>query len=143
MPLFILYNMTRTDFTEYDIKPIEFTNYLKYHGPHFSKRLCKFAVSLMTKEKEEHIDPYSKNEVEELLEKHNVKISYLPAYDHVFVANMCKADFLNDSVPDEKHLARFVKNYLDDPDGYDGMPFNRWLSDMAKQGIHINWEDMV
>lgn len=145
VPLSII--MITTDLTEYDIKPIELINYLRYHGPHFSKRLCKFAVSLMTKEDDKGnelpIKPYTKDEVDELLERHNIILKYKPAYDHVFVANMCKADFLEESVPDEKHLAIFVKNYLGDIDGYDGMPFNRWMADMAKKGITINWEDMV
>ena len=59
--------MNRANFTDYDEKPADMLNYLKYYGPHFSKRLCEFAVSLMTKENGEPIKPISKDEVRNLL----------------------------------------------------------------------------
>lgn len=135
--------MNRIDLSEYDIKPIEMVNYLRYHGPHFSKRLCKFAVSLMHGKDDRPVAAYTKDEVEELLERNKITLEYKPEYDHVFVANMCRADFLGSSITDEKHLALYVKDLLQDPDGYDGLPFNRWLGDMARKGITINWEEMV
>jgi hypothetical protein len=42
--------MHRANFTDYDEKPAGMVNYMRYYGPHFSKKLCEFAVSLMTKE---------------------------------------------------------------------------------------------
>ena len=30
-----------------------------------------------------------------------------------------------------------------DPDGYDGMAFNRWLVDIAANDIEINWDDYL
>ena len=39
----------REDFTEYDIKPRGFLNYLRYYGPHFNTKLCKFACSNLEK----------------------------------------------------------------------------------------------
>ena len=56
---------------------------------------------------------------------------------------MCKADFLNSSVPDEKHLAKYVKDVIDDDDAYDGIVFNRWYADMCKKGIVIDWYEML
>lgn len=46
----------KEDFTEYDVKPEAFINYLRYYGPHFNKKLCDFACEKMpykdyTKEK--------------------------------------------------------------------------------------------
>jgi len=37
------------DLTQYDIKPEAMVNYLRYNGPHFSKKLAEFAVSKMRK----------------------------------------------------------------------------------------------
>jgi hypothetical protein len=31
------------DFTNYDIRPKAFENYLRYYGSHFNKKLCEFA----------------------------------------------------------------------------------------------------
>ena len=52
-------------------------------------------------------------------------------------------DFLGSSIIDEKHLALYVKDVIDDADGYDGIVFNRWYADTVKQGIPIEWDDML
>jgi hypothetical protein len=41
-------------------------------------------------------------------------------YDSVYVANMCKADFLGSSIVDDVHMALYVKDVIDDPDATDG-----------------------
>ena len=136
----------KTDLTQYDVKPQSMVNYLSYNGPHFNKKLCEFAVGLMEKKIGSmmvKITPYTKVEVDNLLKANNVQIKGGQLYDHVYVANMCKADFLGSSVPDEKHLAKYVKDVIDDDDAYDGIVFNRWYADMSKKGIPINWYKMV
>ena len=56
---------------------------------------------------------------------------------------MCKADYLGSSVPDEQHLALFVKDYVDDPDGYPELPFTRFYGDCIGTGTPIPWEDVI
>ena len=56
---------------------------------------------------------------------------------------MCKADFLGSSISDNMHLAKYIKDVIDDDDAYDGIVFNRWYADMCHQGIVINWEEMI
>ena len=56
---------------------------------------------------------------------------------------MCKADFLGSSVPDEQHLCKYIKDVIDDVDAYDGIVFNRVYADMCRQGIAIDWEEML
>ena len=34
----------------YDIRPEAMTNYLRYNGRHFSKKLCNWAISLIDKD---------------------------------------------------------------------------------------------
>lgn len=138
--------MCREDLTRYDVKPKGMINYLRYNGPHFNKELHDFAVSKMTKKvgtREVPLTPYTKKEVDELFEKYEVKLKNKDGYDYVYAANMCKADFLGSSVPDEHHLAKYVKDVVDDVDGYDGLVFNRWYADMCKKGIIIDWSDLV
>lgn len=132
------------DLTRYDVKPKEMINYLRYHGWHFSKAMSDYAASLMTGKDNKSIEPYTKEKLESLLKTHSIKLDNKKVlYDHVYVANMCKAGLLGDSVPTEFHLAKYVKNVIDDPDGYDGLPFTRWYADMCKKGIPINWSEMV
>ena len=56
---------------------------------------------------------------------------------------MCKADYYKRSIADEAHLALFVKDYIDDVDAYDGMPFTRFYADCIGSGNCINWEAMI
>ena len=135
--------MHKTDFSQFEDIPRAMRKYLSFNGPHFNKKLCDFAVSKMTKADDKKITPYTKKDVDQMLKDYSVNVNNLEGYDHVFVANMGKADYLDDSIPDEPHLARYIKNVLDDPDGYDGIAFNRWYADCARKGVMISWEDML
>lgn len=128
-----------------NVYPQDMENYLEFYGWHFSKKMCEWAVSKMYKEqngKKEYIKPYTKEDLEEFLNKQNIKVE-AKGYDHVYVANMAKADFLGSSIQDELHLARYVKDVIDDPDAYDGMPFTRFYIDCLAKGEPIIWSDML
>lgn len=90
-----------------------------------------------------HYIAMNKQEVDELLKVYGVKLENNTLYDYVYVANMCKADFLGSSVPDEGHLCKYVKDVIDDVDAYDGIVFNRWYADMCRSGVPIDWEEMI
>ena len=45
------------------------------------------------------------------------------------------------SITDEKHLCLYVKDVIDDVDGYDGIVFNRWYADMCRKGVQVDWYD--
>lgn len=139
--------MYKTDLTQFDIKPEAMVNYLRYNGPHFNKKLLQFATSKMTKKgingNETAILPYTIEQVDNILRINNINLEYNQLYDYVFAANMCKADYLGSSVTDEMHLAKYIKDVIDDVDGYDGIVFNRWYADMCRKGIVINWEEMI
>lgn len=125
------------------LEPSGFSEYMATYGGHFSKKMCEWAVGMMKDGKGKKIEPMSKENVERLLTDNEVKIANDKGYDKVYVANMCKADFLGSSVVDEGRLALYVKDLLDDPDGYDEMVFNRFLMDCMGRGIPIMWEDML
>ena len=91
--------------------------------------------------KEVPITPYSKQEVDSMLNTYGIKLENNALRDYLYVANMCKADFLGSSIEDNLHVARYIKDVIDDPDGYDGLVFNRWLADMARKGEPIDWDD--
>ena len=134
--------MKKMDLTQYDKKPEAMVNYLRYNGPHFSKALCEWAVGKMKKDGSK-ITPWGKKEVSGLLKNAGVEIENDALYDSVYVANMCKADYLGSSIADETQVALYVKDVLDDEDGYDGIAFNRFLADCARKGVVIPWEDVV
>ena len=131
--------MIRKSLDIYDDRPASMIRYLKYYGQHFNKKLCDFAVSKMEHGKQ----AMSKDKVDELLKNHNIKLKNNELYDYVFVCNMGNNDFMGSSILDERHLALYVKDVIDDEDGYDGIVFNRWYADMVTSGIPIEWEEML
>lgn len=123
--------------TKYYIK------YLRLYGPHFTKELCDYAVSLMEDDNGK-ITPITKQQLDDKLKAQNITLEYNKLYDAVYVANMCKADYLGDAIPDsDRNLCMYVKKTIDDPDGYDGQPFNRWLSDVKGMKIPVDWSEFV
>lgn len=135
--------MTRDSFDQYDKLPEDMIIYLKYNGRHFNRRLTEFAIGKMTtrdsNNNEVPLAVITKERLKELLNNNNVHIDNDYIYDALFVINMGKADYLGSSIPDENHLAKYVNDVINDVDGYDGLPFNRWYADMAHKGIPIDW----
>ena len=117
--------------------------YLAANGWHFSKAMAEWATSMMKKRKGAgDNEPLTKEKVEALLKTYGVKIENAVGYDLVYVANMARADFFGSSIQDEQHLALFIKDYMDDPDGYEGQAFTRFYADTIGGGIPIPWEDL-
>lgn len=140
--------MVRQSLDIWDEFPYEARVYFKNFGYHFNAKCCKLAVSDMRRKnpttgKHEKIDPWSKDEVDELLKKHNIVLENNVLHDYVFVANMAKADFYKSSLPTDKEVAMYVKDYIDDPDAVDGQVFNRWFADRMLQGLPIDWATIL
>ena len=133
--------------TQYETLPRSQRIYLMHFGPHFNKALCKFAVSNMFLDDEElqPITPFTKEQVDTILSNHNIRLANNRLYDYVFVANMAKADYMGDDgcIDDELHLARYIKNVIDDPDAKEGVVFAKWLAAMAVNGIEIEWSEIL
>lgn len=83
------------------------------------------------------IQTLSKDAVDELLKRYGISINNKFGYDYVFAANMCKSDYYGSSITDEQRLALFVKDYVDDPDGYPELPFTRFYADCIGTGTPI------
>lgn len=138
--------MTRDNFTRYDEYPEAMLAYLRNYGPHFNRKLFEFAVKGMTKwvdGKEQNITPFTKDNVENILNNNGVNVRNGQLYDCAYVANMCKADFWGSSITDERHLALYIKDVIDDIDAPDGLVFNRFYADCCYKGIAIDWEEML
>lgn len=126
-----------------DLVPEGYREYKHRNGAHFTEGLCEFAVSRMTKKDGKPIKAMSPKEVDELLKQFGVELKHKKDYDYVFVANMGLADYLGESVPDMEHLAKYVRDVIDDPDGYEGIAFCRWVSDCVAKRVEVPWEDFI
>ncbi len=136
-------NYQMQDIEMAQLQPSGFAEYMATYGGHFSKKMCEWAVGMMKTRDKKKLSPWTKEQVESILTKNGVTLNNDKGYDKVYVANMCKADFLGSSVVDESRAAFYVKDLLDDPDGYDELVFNRFMMDCMGRNIPIMWEDML
>lgn len=130
----------------YDEIPKGMDRYLNNYGPHFNKKLYEEAASRMytkVEGKKERLKPYTREQVDRLLETYDIVLENNKMYDACYVATMCKNDFLGKSVPDEQHLAMFIKDMIDDPDATPGFIFQRFYADCMYMDNPIEWEDII
>lgn len=111
-------------------------DYIQKHGAHFNDKLLEFAINIM-KQKHKDFVPMGKESVDKLFAQ------YKNDLDYVYIANMCKADYYGSSIKDDEHLALFIKDTIEDDDAYEGRAFYRWYTDMCKQNIDIDWDNMI
>lgn len=127
--------------------PSGMEEYLMQNGWHFNKKMCEWAVGRMKKKNQlnkiDKITPYTKENLETLLTNSGVNIENNIGYDALFVLNMAKSDFHGSSIKEESNLVKYVKDYLDDPDGYDGIALTRFYADCIGKGEIIPWEDLL
>ena len=129
----------------YDEIPEGMKRYINNYGCHFNKKLSDWAASQMYKNvngKKQYIQPYTKEQVDNLLKQYNVQLERGKLYDHVYLANMVKADFLGSSIPNEQYLAKYIKDVIDDADADEGFIFNRYYADTMFMNNPVDWEEM-
>lgn len=122
--------------------------YLESYGFHFSKKLYEWAVSKMKVKdeatgKEKKLEPWSKDEVDDMLKANGITIEHDKGYDVAYVANMLKADFYKKSLVDEAHLCKHIKCYLDDIDGDPCRAFDEFFATCIGKGIPVIWSDVI
>ena len=132
----------------YDDFPMDMKSYLRNNGWNFNKKACEYAVGLMKKmnnstKKLEPIEPYTKEQVDEMLKKYNITLEHNVGHNYVYVANMLKADKFKSSIPDEQHLAKGIKDVIDDADASPRLVFKQWITHMDDSGIPIEWESIL
>lgn len=117
--------------------------YIEENGWHFNMKACEDAVHYLRKKgatgKPEPIEPWTREQVDALLQKNGVKLEKAVGYDHVYVANMLKSDSFKGSIPDEAHLALGVKEAIDDIDAADGEIMACWYVKMIRRRIPVDW----
>lgn len=119
---------------------------LKYknaYGKHFTKELCEMAVSKLENANgsDKH---FSVEEVMNLWHKHNLPdIPHANWYDVTYVMNMGYADYYGKLFTNTYEVGMFTYLYLSDPDGYEGIAFERWVADMKNKDIDIDWHSYI
>lgn len=133
--------MKRLD--DYDRLPSGMEAYLSNYGRHISKPMYEWVVSLMRDRNGDKRDPIKKDTVLKTLLEQGVEIKNNYAYDVPYVYMMATMDYYGSSIEDVRHLAKFVMDYLDDPDGSDSRAFDELYVKTVALGIPIDWQDMI
>lgn len=132
----------------YDAIPAAQKAYIRANGWHFTRKACEYAMKHMYKRnsgsnKPERIDPVTMDQYKEIMTKYGIKVDNDIMCDGLYVINMGKAKYHKSSIPDEQHLAMFVKDTLDDVDGADGNVMRCWYAKMVGSGIPVDWEEIL
>lgn len=121
----------------------DFDNYLDMYGPHFSKKLYEWAVSMMRDRNGNHMQPMTKEQASDFLKNNGVTLNNDKGYDAAYVLQMAKADYYGSSIKDDGNLARFVVDYLDDIDGSKTKAFDHFVVDCRAKGEPIFWSEVM
>lgn len=120
-----------------------FEEYTDQFGFHFNKKLYECAVSMMTDRSGNKVNKLPKEQVDEFLRVNGITLDNNKGYDAAYVHAMAKADYWGSSINDDMHLARFVKDYLDDKDGSYTKAFDHFVVDCRAKGEPIFWDEMM
>lgn len=89
-------------------------------------------------DKESESVPFTpKEEVDQAFKNLNITIENDIGYDVVYVYHMAKADYYESSIKTEENMLLWVKDYIDDIDGYNGLPMTRFYADCVGSGTPI------
>lgn len=113
--------------------------YLGENGWHFNKKACEYAVKFLKDRSGNPIKPLSKEEVDQILQKNNIKLNKSVGWDYVYVANMAKSDMDSSPFSDEKAQATYVKIVIDDADSADGEIMACWYTKMLFRHNPVDW----
>ena len=116
---------------------------MSYYGRHISKPLYEYAVGMMESRDGGKVKTIEKDAVMEKLKANGITLKNDKAYDVPYVWAMGTADYLGSSISDEAHLARFVKDYVDDVDGSKTRAFDELYAKTLALDIPLIWEDLM
>lgn len=134
--------MDRLDY--YDITPKGMDAYMSSHGRHFSKPMLEWAVSMMRDRKGNRVQAPDKKQLDNVLNSYGVVLQRTEGYyDPLYVWTMAKADYFGSSLTDDMHMAKFVGDYINDPDGNPTRAFDEFMVNCIAKGVDIPWEDVI
>ena len=120
-----------------------FEEYTEQYGYHFNRKLYEYAVSMMKDRAGKEPPVMTKEQAEDWLKTQGVTLKNNKGYDAAYVLAMGRADYFGSSVKDNIHLALFVKDFLDDPDGHPTKAFDHFVMDCKAKEEYIYWEDFL
>lgn len=117
--------------------------YVDTYGYHFSKKLYEWAVSMMKDRNGNRVKPKTKDEVDAFLKTNGASLKNNRGHDAPYVHAMATADYMGSSISDDAHLAKFIVDFLDDPDGNESKALDHFVADCMARDEKIYWDEML
>lgn len=117
--------------------------YLENYGYHFNNALAEYASRMMENYNgQQHT--WTTSQVKKTMESLGLTIpSKVTIGDLTYAANMAYADYYPDPLKDETSCIKYAYMTANDKDGYEGMIFNRWLSDLMGKHTKLDWKKFI
>lgn len=120
----------------------DFRQYISENGYHFN---CKLA-DYVTKHHLVNADGTQHNWTSEQVKaavKDEPNMLHHTWGDAAYLANWIYSDNVPAPYSTEAEVLSATKRYLKDPDGYEGMVFMRWLTDMIGRHQNVEWSEFL
>lgn len=120
----------------------DYHTYKEKNGLHFSDKLAEWASKKMKNaNRSDHI--WSINDIKESFTTLGYKLlSNYTWGDATYAANMIYSDYAQ-LLKIDTDAVKMAYALLTDPDGYEGMIFNRYTADIMEKGECIPWKDLI
>lgn len=120
-----------------------YAKYVEKHGLHFTNELAEMAICKMENISDDGHGKWSIKQVEAVVKTHNPAMHFTHCVtmgDLAYLANMYYADLYPESIQTENGCIKAAILIANDPDGYEGQAFCRWVADIMAKGKSIDWE---
>lgn len=117
--------------------------YIEKHGRHFTAALADYVCGMMANaDGTTHM--WNTAEVAEAYRQTGrTDKGTLTDGDICYLANMAYADFYPSPLTSTSSCLEYAYRVATDPDGYNGLPFTRWLADMEAKGECLDFARFV
>ena len=122
-----------------------YVEYIKKHGYHFNKKLAEKAINMM--------EPRNKNDINliDIFTEAKAKTYFenignynnTSLYDFIVTSCMAYSDFYPTVIKSEEDCWNYGVMVATDIDGYEGIQFMRWTSDIIGKEIVIDWKEVI
>lgn len=120
-----------------------YDKYLDKNGYHFTDDLSEYASKYLKNVNGDN-HHWPSYQVKRALDNLGLSIpSKVTMGDITYLANMYYSDFYPDIIRDETTCIKAAYNMANDPDGYEGMIFKRWVTDAMSRDFNIEWEKYI
>lgn len=119
-----------------------YRTYKMHNGMHFNSKLAEYASSHMTNANGTN-HTWTCKDVEGAFASLGLKLPEKATWgDATYAANMIYSDFAA-LLKADTDAVKMAHALLTDPDGYEGMIFNRYTADIMEKGICVPWHELM